>query len=241
MKKPLGFATGSIWRWMKSANRNELLDYISPLDIQAVELTIGSEHELYALQISEKNISWLRGLNHVSIHAPDLHNSRENPNRLSRQLNAIENLVSLVKASSVVIHIEDLPPSEILDDLPLPVSIENTGPGNYTSPRDIAEVLDRHPDFSLCLDLAHAALTSERETGILVSLFRERISHIHLSGVCQNQDHQSLIGASDFFYSSILPALDLDVPFLIEEDISEVNPGYLKREVEAAGQLLSLG
>ncbi len=239
MSKHLGFATGSIWRWMKSDNRNELIDYIRPLGIQAVELTIGSEQELYSLQISNENISWLRERRHISIHAPDLHNSFGKQDRLIRQLKALENLAILINASSVVIHIEDLPPDKILKTLSFPISIENTGPGNYTSPQYIAEFLEHYPEFYLCLDLAHAALVSEREAGILISHFREKISHIHISGVCNNRDHQSLITASDLFYRSILPALNLDVPFLIEEDIKELDTVYLKQELSAAGHLIS--
>jgi len=239
MDKALGFATGSIWRWMKSDNRNELLDYIRPLGVQAVELTIGSEQELYSLRLSDENISWLQGLAHVSIHAPDLHNSAGKPERLVRQIKAIEYLASFINISTVVIHIEDLPPNDILDTVTFPISIENTGPGNYSPPRQISEVLDRYPDFRLCLDLAHAALVSEGETGILISQFRDRISHIHLSGVRGDADHLSLIAASESFYRSIVPALDLNVPFLIEEDIRDQGIEYLQQELTAAGQLIS--
>jgi len=238
MNKPLGFATGSIWRWMKSNNRNELLEYIRALEVQAAELTTGSEEELYSLQLSNENITWLRKLQHVSIHAPDLHNSAGKPGRLRRQLEALENLASLIKASRVVVHIEDLPADEILETLSFPISIENTGPGNYSSPGQIAEVLNHYPDFNLCLDLAHAALISEQETGILISRFRDRISHIHLSGIRRNNDHQSLINATESFYRSIIPALELNVPFLIEEDIQNGGIEYLKKELAAAGQLL---
>jgi len=239
MNKVLGFATGSIWRWMESDNRNELLDYIRPLGVQAAELTIGSELDLFSLLLSDENVSWLRGLQHVSIHAPDLHNSVGNPAGWIRQLNALENLTALINARIVVIHIEDLPPADILKTLSFPISIENTGPGKYSSPREIADVLNRYPNFRLCLDLAHAALVSEEETGILISQFRNRISHIHLSGVDGNTDHQSLIDASESFYRSIIPALSLDVPFLIEEDIPDKGTDQLKKELTAAEQLVN--
>jgi len=238
MDTPIGFATGSIWRWLKSDNRNELLDYIRPLGIQAVELTTGSEQELHALKLSDENITWLRGINHVSIHAPDLHNSAGKLDRLIRQLKALENLTALINACTVVIHIEDLPPENILEAFDIPVSIENTGPGNYSSPGRIAEILNHFPDFRLCLDLAHAALVSEQEAEALISQFRRRISHIHLSGIHQNADHESLIGSSDSFYRSIIPALNLEVPFLIEEDIRVKGIEYLREELTAANRLI---
>ena len=239
MNKLIGFSTGSIWRWMNTKNRNELINYLRPLNIQAVELTLGSRDEIYNFNLSEKNINWLRSLPFVSIHAPGFHITAPNSKELKNQLNIIQNLMSLTNAKTVVIHIEDLPPDHILKTIRFPISIENTGPGNYTSPQKLDSFFKSYSQYIFCLDLAHAALISEQETGTLISRFGKKISHTHISGITANLDHQSLLGASPQFYRSLIPALKLNVPFLIEEDIKELNINLLHIEFEAAKQLLN--
>ncbi len=239
MNSLIGFSTGSIWRWMKTNNRNELIDYLKSLDLPAIELAIGSKEELYSFRLSDENISWLQKLAHVSIHAPAFHKTAENPDELKKQLKIIENLVSFTGACTVVIHIEDIPSADVLKTVDFPVSIENTGPDNYTSPGKLADIFTLFPEFKFCLDLSHAALISEQETEILISRFGSRISHIHLSGTYKNSDHQSLIGASESFYRSVIPSFNLNVPFLIEEDIEKREINYLCRELETAHKLIN--
>ncbi len=238
MKKTIGFATGSIWQWLKTNNRNELINHLKQLDIRAIELTIGSKEELDALTLSDENIIWMKELDHVSIHAPAFHTSAPGETELHRQLDTLEALVSQSGASTVVLHTKDIPPAHVLKSISFPLSIENTGIGNYTSPETLEDIFSVFPDFKFCLDVSHAALISDEETALLISRFRNKISHVHLSGTSGNMDHQSLIGASPQFYKSLIPAIKLDVPFLIEEDIREQDIKILHRELLAADNLL---
>jgi len=239
MKKTIGFATGSIWQWLKTNNRNELITHLKQLDIRAIELTIGSEEELYALTLSDENITWMKELDHVSIHAPAFHTSAPEEAELQRQLEKMESLAALSQASTVVLHINDIPPVHLLESISFPLSIENTSIGNYTSPETLEKMFSIYPDFRFCLDISHAALISDEETSLLISRFRDRISHVHLSGTSGKRDHQSLIGASPQFYKSLIPAINLDVPFLIEENIRKQDIKILHRELSAAEKLLS--
>lgn len=238
MEKTIGFATGSIWQWLKTNNRNELINHLKQLDIRAIELTIGSEEELYALTLSDENITWMKELDFVSIHAPAFHTSAPGENELQNQLEKLEFLVSLSCASTVVLHTKDIPPVHILDSISFPISIENTSIGNYTSPETLEDLFTISPDFKFCLDISHASLVSGEETALLVSRFRSRISHVHLSGTNGKKDHQSLIGASPQFYKSLIPVINLDVPILIEENIREQDISILHRELSAAHSLL---
>lgn len=239
MDKLTGFSTGTIWRWMNTKNRNELIDYLRPLNPQAIEITLGSKDEIYSFRLSEKNIAWLRGLPYVSIHAPGFHITASNAKELRAQLDIVENLFSLINAKTVVMHIEDFPPRDILNTIRFPISVENTGPGSYTSPGKLDSVFTSFPGYMFCLDISHAALISERETSILISRFGKRVSHVHISGTTGDLDHQSLVGASGKFYRSLAPALRLDAPFLIEEDIKEPDLELLRIELKEVKSLLN--
>lgn len=233
----IGFSTGTIWRWMKSGNRNELINYLRELNISAVELAVGSREELYSLRLSDENILWLRNLTHVSIHAPAFSRIDSSISEVKKQLKIIEDLSILLNIKSVVIHPADMPPPEVLSNYSFPVSIENIGPENYTTSDYLNEWLSMFPSLGLCLDLSHAALVSENEANKLVSLFGDRISHIHFSGINNGKDHQSLFNASPEFYRSIECVKDLKVPFIIEEDIEEYGIAYLKKELKLARKL----
>ena len=70
MTRIYSFALGNIWRWAQSENRNGLLRYAKNLDLSGVEITLPTESELCAFRLSKENLSWLKTLPYVTIHAP---------------------------------------------------------------------------------------------------------------------------------------------------------------------------
>lgn len=233
MPKTFSFATGNIWRWNKSENRNILINYARKLDnISGVEITFASKEDLYLFRLSESNRRWLRTLDYVTIHAPfRLVRDSEDEEEVIRQLDMISKLYKDVNAKDVIIHPRDIPAKKVLGRYDFNISTENmprrSAPISY-----LKDVLDRHPKMRFCLDVSHAYIWSKHETGKLVRAFRNRISQVHLSGTYKRKSHQSLRCVTDEFMRSIEPVKDLDVPIIIEEDIKTKSLGYVRDEIE---------
>lgn len=210
----------------------ELVDYTKKLDISGVEVTFASKEELYAFALSRDNKSWLRNLDYVSIHAPfRLLSESDNNEELIGQLDIIADLYNEINARNVVIHPDELPFPEILGNYSLHFSTENLPSLSSARIADLRNVFDTYPDMELCLDVSHAYLHSERETGYLIDAFSERISQVHFSGASENADHLSLRQVTERFMSSIEPIKGLHVPIVIEEDIENENLEEVKEEI----------
>jgi hypothetical protein len=227
------FALGNIWRWTTSKNLDVLVDHAKELDISGFEITFASKKELYFFELSQKNASWLRQLDYVSIHAPfSLVRESENEKELIWQLDIISRLYSEISAENVIIHPDNLPSPEILKKYDLNISTENLPSAGYTTVLDLRNILTEYPEIGFCLDVSHAYLSSKNRTGRLVNAFRDKISQIHFSGTYKNNDHQSLRDVTKDFLASIQPVKALHVPIVIEEDIWKKDLEYVKEEIE---------
>ncbi|MCK5426163.1 MAG: hypothetical protein KAJ34_00595 [Thermodesulfovibrionia bacterium] len=231
MRRIIGFASGTIWRWTE--NWDALINYAQKLDISGFELTIASKEGLYSFSLSETNKSWLRGLDYVSIHAPfHLVSQSENRKEISRQLDIISALYDEIHAKNVVIHPDALPAPHITKKYRFNMATENLPPSSNISVSDLEKTFKKYPGMRLCLDVSHAYLWSQYETGKLVRSFKNKICQIHLSGTYKKKDHQSLRNVTKDFFLSIKPLKKLDVPIVIEEDIHEKDLMFIKEEVE---------
>lgn len=231
-KRIFSFALGNIWRWTASQNIGELVDYTKELDISGVEVTFASKEELYAFALSGDDKSWLRNLDYVSIHAPfRLISESDNNEELIGQLDMIADLYKEINARNIVIHPDELPFPEILENYRLHFSTENLPLLGSAGITDLRNVFDTYPEMKLCLDVSHAYLHSERETGYLVDAFSERISQVHFSGATEHADHLSLRQVTERFMSSIQPIKGLHVPIVIEEDIESKNLEEVREEI----------
>lgn len=231
MKKIISFASGTIWRWTK--NSDALINYAKKLDISGFEITFASKEDLYSFSLSGENRSWLKNLDYVSIHAPfHLVSESENEKEITRQLDIISRLYDEINAKNVVIHPDDLPAPQITKKYKFKISTENLPPQNNITVSDLRNIFEKYPEIGLCLDVSHAYLWSQYETGNLVRSFKNKICQIHLSGTYKKKDHQSLRNVTKDFLLSIKPLKELDVPIIIEEDIHEKDLIFVKDELE---------
>ena len=233
MNHIISFALGSIWRWSDAKNRNSLLFYAKKLNTSGIELTFSTKEELYSFKVSENNKLWLKDLDYVSIHAPfKLMKKSENDEEIIKQLTIITKLYNEFNAKNVIIHPEELPLPEILDEFDVDVSTENLPPKNHISICDLRKIFYTYPNISLCLDVSHAYRWSKYETGNLIEAFKNKISQIHLSGTYKNKEHQSLRNVTKEFIFSIQPIKKLHVPIVIEEDTNIKNLKFIKDEIK---------
>ena len=108
--KIICFALGNIWRFSESDNRADLLEKIQDLDIDGVELTIGTVHELENFKLKRSQISWLKELKYVSVHAP--FKLLSNPKKIKIYLDKLQEIYDLTNAKTIIIHPDNLPKKE---------------------------------------------------------------------------------------------------------------------------------
>ncbi len=214
MDRIFGFATGNLWT---SKDMNRLLESIMEIGVSGVELTFGTKGELYSFRLSNKNRSWLRKLEYVSVHAPfRLVAESDGEEEVARQLDIIQGLYDDVDARNVVIHPDNLPEPEILESYDFFVSTENLEKRRHVAIDDLKRIFRSYPKLGFCLDTSHAYTCSKEEATLLIRAFKNRISQVHFSGTYRNRRHQSLAHVTKDFLSSIQPVKKLDVPIVIE-------------------------
>jgi len=231
MKKMICFATGSIWRWAE--NRGELLSFIKKLHVQGVELTTGNISQFYKFRMSAKDISWLREMDRVSIHAPfRMKRDARSPKEVENILEMLEKMYQKTKATLVIIHPLDLPPLEVLSNYSMAISTENLPKNRKITIRKLKNIMAKYPEMGFCLDVGHAYSWDRFMVGKLVDAFRDRITQVHLHGCYRKKDHLSLRNVSKTYIKSLEPIRSLNVPLVIEEDMIFRNLAKLCEEVE---------
>lgn len=231
LKRIYSFALGNIWRWSSSTNRNGLFRFIKHLNISGVEITFSSEKELHDFNLSKENISWLRTLSYVTIHAPFTLFASKNHEKIVQHLKAISALYHRIDAKNVIVHPGPLEDMALLGRFAFNVSVENMPPKDRFDIAALKRILDEFQEYSLCLDVSHAYLWSKFETGNLIEAFGPRISQVHLSGTYRRKCHQSLKCVTKTFLDSICPVSLLEAPLVIEGDIKEKSFRTLSEEV----------
>lgn len=233
MKRIFSFALGNVWSWTSSKNRDDLIKYARTLDVSGVEITFASKEEVCAFKLSNDNLSWLRQLDYVTIHAPfHLNRDSEDENEVIKQLDMISEMYNNINAKNVIIHTVSLPSPRILKKYSFKVSTENTELRGHVTIPDLKKIFNQYPKIGLCLDVTHAYNWSKYETGNLVKAFKDKITQVHLSGNYRRKYHQSMRSVTKDFLLSIEPIKELKVPIVIEEDIKVKSQKYLKEEVD---------
>ncbi|HDP73708.1 MAG TPA: hypothetical protein ENN46_01990 [Candidatus Woesearchaeota archaeon] len=93
--------------------------------------------------------------------------------------------------------------------------------------------------MGLCLDAAHAYFWSPKETSLLVSKFKERITQVHFSATFRNKDHMLFCNASKSFRDSVKPLRKLSVPIVIEGSIKQKSISLLRKEIKSVRDFFS--
>ena len=128
MSQIIGIALGTIWRLeQKEKNRNILIDICreKKLDIDAIEITIGTFDQVNEFRLSDTNKNWLCDLQYVSIHAPEFKEDEYFNASHKKILDKIQLIYNKTKSSNVVFHPGGLPNQELLEQYDFQISIEN--------------------------------------------------------------------------------------------------------------------
>ncbi len=216
----------------KTSEINSRFSYARKQDISGVELIFASKDELYSSRLSEENLSWLKSLKYVSIHAPfKLVSKSHDQLEVARQLDILSDIYHKINAKNLIIHPNEMPEIDLIRRYDFSISTENLRPGSRVPISILERILSRYR-IKLCLDVAHAYLWSKHETGRLIDAFKQEISEVHFSGTCRKVTHVSLRTVSSEFIYSIQRVRELDVPIVIEEDMRGKGPDFVREEIQ---------
>ncbi len=218
--------------WSETGNIAELLEYVKALGVQGVEITLARKEDVMRFELNDSQMDILKSLPYKSIHAPFRMVSHSfDDEELRMQLDKIGHVYDKIGAKTVVVHPNELPSSDILDDYNFHISLENLSDISEVSLMDMKRLLEKHSKMKLCLDVTHSFTWSKHETIKYIDEFKGNISQIHLSGGKNGVTHLPLRECDDEFISSIMPIKKLDVPFVVEEDLNHCNLEFIREEI----------
>lgn len=230
------FATGNLWRLI---GKKDIVSLISSLNIDGVEWSFGKNFDERLL--IEKDINLLKQFDFNSVHSPFLFSKKYfSKTELTNGLKLMENYSQLLHSKNVVIHPVQVFPENFFDTSKLTFLSENLNPkkGKKRSKNGFEIVLNKFPEWGLCLDVSHAYDWSVEETERIVKKWKHRIKQIHFSNNRYHKDHLPFTKVSKDFLKSIEPLRELNVPFILEEDMPFSSLNEIKQEVKRARVIL---
>ena len=233
--RTLCFATGNIWRIMEKI---DLLDFISNLDIDGVEYTYGRFYD--ERKPNQVDFDFFKKYKYVSMHAPfRLSLDKMEKESFDSILNQIESDYKKMNAKHIVFHPGIVLPKEMPK---LDYITENLNPkkGKNRSRDGFEKILNKNNAWDLCLDASHAYDWGIEETERIVKKWKHRIKQVHFSNNRYHKDHKPFEKVSKGFLKSIEPLKELNVPFIIEEDMHYKKINDVKKEIKRVRDILSL-
>jgi hypothetical protein len=182
MNNPICISTGAVYKFSEDMNEKiQMLEKFSP---DGVELCFADSQHLLDFKITEENLSYLRGLKAVSIHAP-WKEIVYNDNELCHQvLCTIEKLYKQINANNVVVHFKTDSDVFVVNNYNFVTSAEN---GEWktekwpNTPEGISSILGLNNKLRFTFDFAHALTVSSDDVPGYINLFSQIISEIHFS------------------------------------------------------------
>jgi hypothetical protein len=235
--KIISFATGNLWRFHRELN---LVNFISNLGVDGIEYTYGKSID--ERPILDKDLSFFRDFDDVSMHSPfGLVKKSNSKLNLINNFNKISGDYAKICAKRIVIHPDENIPNEILKKLKINFITENLAPKkNFKIPRlGFEKVLNKNENFGLCLDVSHSYFWGVEETERIIKKWKSRIKQVHFSNNFYGKSHLSFEKVSKSFLKSIEPLNELNVPFVIEEDMKTKSIPKIKSEIKRIKKILS--
>jgi len=99
----------------------------------------------------------------------------------------------------------------------LTIMVENV-PGMFSSPEALREIFNQVPELGFHLDVGHAFIGRDRFKHLLTQ-FRERLMHVHLSDNRMQEDDHMPLGAGNIKWEQVIPnikATGYDGTFTLE-------------------------
>ena len=165
----LGISIGSVWRLVKSKNRNEFINYIKDLnlDFNAIELLF-AEKDLPNLNISD-NIDWINSFNYKSFH--------HGPYKFCNK-KIIDNIFNKIDFDSVIKHM----------DHEIDYNGDNILIENLESEK--LDYFNMYINNNICCDLSHALSYDLNYLVNFIKTYYRHIKQFHISNCINGECHQ---------------------------------------------------
>ena len=228
MNNLIGMATGSIHSWKNSLD--EQITILKKLNVGCIELTFGTFPELDR-KISEENLSYLRNLKYVSMHAPYMKNLSPYYYTTRREIEKVESVYNMIHADTVVFHPNLL---RIKLDTFMNICMENLP--------DFCDV-SVEKKHKLVLDTAHALSYGPGKIEELIGKYD--IQHVHLSDRRYSEfrkkvrDHQQMLFCQEIHKFEAVRKLSCPILIEISTKDRKNDIANLVNEVEFVRALFS--
>lgn len=213
--KKICLATGCFYRL--SEDQNEQIRLTNSLNIDGVELTFARYEEIKSFGLSEENEAYLKKLGCNSIHSPFKYTLKKDK-KSKYALEYFQSLYDKIGAKNFIVHPDRVKDFSQVLKTGMRVSTENLVGYEVSK---LKKVLDKHAGLGLVLDMTHAAANCIDEVAELYGLFHERITEVHCSSYINGKKHQLLHKADDDFLEKVSVIKSLDVPLVIELELSK--------------------
>ncbi len=225
----VGFTTGKLG----ADDLGAAVTILTRSSATAIELSALREHELPALMQVADSLD-LSQFQSVSVHLPSrLEHIAE------REL-AQYALDLASKGWPVILHADAMADPAVWRPLGGDLCIENMDSRKATgrTAAELAEIMERVPDASLCFDAGHAR-QMDRTMSIaeeILRAFTPRIRLIHLSEVRADGGHAPLTLANALSFMRISHLVPKDIPIILESPVQEAD---MEAEIELARRFVA--
>ncbi len=217
-------SVGALYRVVP--DKNEAVCYLGKLPISGIELLFRDYQQLKSFSLNEEALRIFEKLKFKSMHAPWHGIIYDSGDIGQGALGLLLRLYEKFDARNIVFHANNVPDYNRITAMGLPASTENddwrNAPGNYST--HVASLLERNPELSLTLDIAHALTVSQQEPLKYIDLFKKRITQVHLSSTPVVPDHSFLHKHDCPELRALLKKVKaLEVPVVIESVVPDSN------------------
>ena len=230
----IGFTLGVVKHFMEPMS-NETLQMFLDAGANALEISFIKLERLEKIPLLEINL--IKKFKHVSIHLPKI--EYRNDKATKDILEKISGFATKINAVVLVLHPDLVKEWQVIEDLGLPIGIENMNASKETGKtvEQLTRIFKSH-DLKFVLDTNHvySVDSSMKLNGDMINAFSHRLVEVHASATSKEEDHISFLNAHQEFLIKAIPA---HVPIILETAIhDECSASRLKKELSYVKKFL---
>ena len=218
MKNLIAISTGLIYKFTNS--RDEMVEIIREFNPDGIEFHLADPQYVFDFTLNSKNLSYVKSLKRLSIHAPWIDMKYDQCSTISKLLSRLEEINRLLTSQNITFEIDTITDFSVFDNFQPIASIENADWRNqFHDPLQIKNILSQYKKWQFTFDFAHALALDDDVIPEFLEM-KNRISQIHLSYLDrQSTEHRFLHQCNQEILDPIIQKLKLipaDIPLVLE-------------------------
>jgi hypothetical protein len=192
MDNPISIGTGLLYKL--TTDRDEMVEIIKQFDVDGIEFVLAYPEYVNEFKISLENISYLKNLKRVTVHAPWIGMDYcENENSYA-VLEGLDKLYHKLNTKNINFDCAEISDYSVFIKYNYPISIENDDwRKKINTPAQIQKILKENPNLRFNFDFAHALTVNPNDIPIYLELFQDRITQIHLAYLDRDMTNHKFI------------------------------------------------